>query len=165
MSETRSQSEDVMDLLAICNSAETISSRTQLISASVLRESESIREPNFTSIEADDVARLFALYDPEFFGNTLAGMVLKKTGNPITFRLSPTMTRAGGKTIRTRTRPRFGLQTTHYEIAIGSRLLFMTFDDIQRLVTVCGLSCENRLQSLQRIMEHEILHLAEMMTW
>jgi len=41
----------------------------------------------------------------------------------------------------------------------------MTFGDIERPVEVCGLPCVDRLAALQRIMEHEIIHLAEFLTW
>jgi hypothetical protein len=78
------------------------------------------------------------------------------------------MTRAGGKTFRTRRPVRRGLMKsveTSYEIAISSRLLFLSFDDTSRPTTVCGLACADRLSALQRIMEHEILHLAEMLAW
>ena len=41
----------------------------------------------------------------------------------------------------------------------------MTFEDIQRPVVVCGLECRDRLHALQRIMEHEIVHLTELLVW
>ena len=41
----------------------------------------------------------------------------------------------------------------------------MTFGDIDRPVIVCGLSCADRLDALQRIMEHEIIHLFELLSW
>lgn len=34
-----------------------------------------------------------------------------------------------------------------------------------RPVTVCGVPCSDRLGALQRIMEHEMLHLLEMLVW
>ena len=52
-----------------------------------------------------------------------------------------------------------------YEITIASRLLLMTFGDIQRPVRIGGLLCQNRLEALQRVMEHEVVHLAELLTW
>jgi hypothetical protein len=154
-----------VDLLALSNSPETISAKTAAIGAALLRQSRNVHEPNFSSIHTDDLDRLFALYDAEFFGNWLARTVIAKSGNPITFRLSSTMTRAGGKTIRTQIPRMFKADIIHFEIAVGARLLFMTFDDVRRPVDVCGLPCENRLEALQRIMEHEIIHLAEMLAW
>ncbi|MEI8198352.1 MAG: SprT-like family protein, partial [Phycisphaerae bacterium] len=91
--------------------------------------------------------------------------VMEKTGHPLCFRLSSTMVRAGGKTLLYARRGPDGKRQFHYEIAIGSRLLFNTFRDIQRPVAVCGLVCSDRLQAMQRIMEHEIIHLTELVRW
>ena len=82
---------------------------------------------------------------------------------PLGFRVSSRMTRAGGKTIRTRPRPtrKVPAPPPHYEIAVSSTLLFQTFGDIARPVEVVGLACRDRLDALQRIFEHELIHLAE----
>ncbi|MFB3891819.1 MAG: SprT-like family protein [Phycisphaerae bacterium] len=154
-----------MDLLAINNSQDVIAARTAAIRESVLRESRCIRQPNFERIATDDLARLFSLYDRGFFGGWLGQAVKDRTGAAVVFSLSSRMTRAGGKTIRHWRSWQRVLLVTHYEIAIASRLLFMTFGGIERPVAVCGLACTDRLQALQRIMEHEIIHLAEMIVW
>ena len=52
-----------------------------------------------------------------------------------------------------------------YEITISTTLLFNTFHDVDRPVTVGGLECRDRLEALQRIFEHELLHLAEFLAW
>jgi hypothetical protein len=44
-------------------------------------------------------------------------------------------------------------------------MLFLTFRGIERPVVVSGLICTDRLQALQRIFEHELLHLAEFLLW
>jgi hypothetical protein len=85
--------------------------------------------------------------------------------SPLTFRLSSTMTRAGGKTIRTVIPQNGAKPKVFYEIALASRMLFMTFGDIDRPVAVCGFVCNNRLDAMQRIMEHEIIHLYELLVW
>ena len=154
-----------MNLLAVHNSPETILAKTKAVYDTILKESEHLQQPNFSAIHTDDVARMFAQYDLNCFESWLGQTVIQQTGNPITFRLSSTMTKAGGKTIRSRLRLPDGGHMTCFEIAIGSRLLFMTFKDINRSVTVCGLECHDRLQALQRIMEHEIIHLAELLAW
>lgn len=52
----------------------------------------------------------------------------------------------------------------HFEIAIATTPLFETFrTEAQALVG--GLVCFNRLDALQRIMEHEMVHLVEMLLW
>jgi hypothetical protein len=105
------------------------------------------------------------MYDREFFGGWLAEALRERTPVPQTFRLSSTMTRAGGKTSRYRQRDRGGGVAIRYEIAVASRMLFMTFRDVRRDVVVGGLPCSDRLDALQRILEHEIIHLAEMLAW
>ena len=52
-----------------------------------------------------------------------------------------------------------------YEIAISTTLLFQTFADVQRPVRVNGLLCQDRVEALQRVFEHELLHLLEMLIW
>jgi hypothetical protein len=94
--------------------------------------------------------------------------VADKAHGRLGFRLAPRMTRAGGKTFRTRRpvgRGPWRSVETSYEIAISTRLLFTNFDDAARPVTVCGLPCTDRLSALQRIMEHEMLHLLELLLW
>jgi hypothetical protein len=147
------------------NSSETVAAKTASIYDAMLRESRRLRQPNFTVIGPDDLFCLFRLYDEQFFDGWLARTVIDKTNAPLTFRLSSTMTRAGGKTIRTQIPQTTGNPKVFYEIAIASRMLFMTFGDIDRPVVVCGLRCDSRLHALQRIMEHEMIHLFELLTW
>ena len=49
-----------------------------------------------------------------------------------------------------------------FEIAIATSPLFDTFK-VDSAAKVGGVICHNRLQALQRIMEHEMLHLAELL--
>jgi hypothetical protein len=87
-------------------------------------------------------------------------------GSPLTFRVSPRMTRAGGKTTKIVSRAGRGKATVpRFEIAVSSTLLFQTFHDLDRHVKVTGLACRNRLEALQRIFEHEMVHLIEMLLW
>ena len=154
-----------MDLLSTHNLAAVIAARTTAIYEAVLRESQHIRQPNFEKIGTDDLDRLLRLYDEHFFCGWLTETVRAKTHLPLVFRLSGRMTRAGGKTTKHEERRPDGCVRSYFEIAIAGRMLFMTFGDVQRPVVVCGLTCEDRLQALQRIMEHEIIHLAELLVW
>ena len=47
----------------------------------------------------------------------------------------------------------------------STTLLYNTFQNVERTVTVGGLVCRDRLEALQRIFEHELLHLAEFLAW
>jgi hypothetical protein len=154
-----------MDPVSLQNSPQVVFARMQAIRDNLFRDCRRMRTPNFTAIGNNDLARLFRLYDEHFFNGWLAQTLLEKADAPLGFRLSSTMTSAGGKTIRSIFRSPAVRPKVSYEIAIASRLLFMTFGDIDRPVIVCGLPCASRLDALQRIMEHEILHLTELLTW
>jgi hypothetical protein len=137
---------------------EVIRDRVQRIQQDVLTQSRNIRQPNFTSIHTRDLEYLFAAYDERFFGGYCRQAL---NGSPIHFQLSRRMTRAGGAT------KRFRLRTgaVSYEIAIACDLLFDGFVEEDRTATVGGLKCTNRLEALQRIFEHELVHLTEQLCW
>jgi hypothetical protein len=140
--------------------AEKISDDTRRIHAAMLSKSEHIDDPNFTSIHPDDLSLLFAEYDNEFFG----GQIKESLGTiPLHFRLSKRMTSAGGKTAcytdRTSGKRR-------YEISVSTTILFGCFDgEDHRPITASGIICRDRLDALQRVMEHELVHLIEMLLW
>ena len=136
--------------------------RLSVIADNLLADSPTIREPNFTRISGADVERLFHGYDQKFFG----GLLVKTLHDiPIEFRVSSRMTSAGGKTGSWRLKKRSAI--TKLEIAVSSTLLLRTFtgDEISRPITVTGLECSNRLQALMRVMEHELVHLTELLGW
>src|ERR1017187_1111003 len=124
----------------------------------VLARSRYIRAANYTVIHPEDLELLFAAYDQVFF----AGLCRRALdGRKLRFRLSPRMTKAGGTTARFVT----AAGETFYEITVASSLLFEGFGKMDRRITVCGLECENRLEALQRIFEHEMVHLVEQLCW
>ena len=135
-----------------------IADRTRRIGEGLLADSPHVREPNFTQIHTADLNRLFAAYDGRFLDG-LCGRILGP--DRLRFRLSRRMTRAGGKTTRIET-PR---GAPRFEIAVATTILFDGFGEDDREVTACGLPCANRLEALQRIFEHELVHLAEWLCW
>lgn len=153
----------VADPLRLVYSSQEIATKTSLIGDMLARVSTHYTGPNFESLHPDDLQFIFGLYDALFFGHWLERTIGVKSRQPISFRLSSTMTSAGGKTILTRRRTPFG-RTDEYEIAISGHLLFTNFRDSRRPVSVGGLVCPDRLSALQRIMEHEIIHLLEMLS-
>jgi hypothetical protein len=145
---------------------EVVSEKTQAIYDAVLRESTRIKAGDFTAIAVADLERLFALYDASFFAGAL-GRALARDGSPLEFRLAPRLTRAGGKTYRARLgssqagqKPRY-----EYQVAVSTTLLFQSFHDVRREVVINGLACADRLTALQRVFEHELLHLTELLVW
>lgn len=137
---------------------ELIRQRVDQIQQDVLEHSRHLREADFTAIHPHDLQFLFGAYDERFFGG-LCRRALE--GRRLNFRLSPRMTRAGGKTSRYTS----STGEVSYEISIASSILFDGFRKMDRCVRVCGLECENRLEALQRIFEHEMAHLAELLCW
>lgn len=154
-----------MDPIAIDNPAEVVAAKTAAIHAAMLQQSPRLLTANFAAINSRDVQLLFDLYDREFFGSWLAKTVQEISGRPLGFRVSSGMSKAGGKTLHGIRTGLDGKRQHLYQIAIASRLLFNTFGNIQRPVEVCGQLCTDRLQAMQRIMEHEIIHLIELLIW
>lgn len=128
-----------------------------------LAASRVMNTPNFVVTTAADLQGMAERYDRLFFdGHCLA--LARHHG--MQFRWSKRMTSTGGKTVRTtHTDRRSGVQKTQYEIVLSTPLLFQTFGDLQRPIRVTGLLCTNRLQAMQRILEHEMIHLVEMLVW
>ena len=154
-----------MDLASLCNPPEQVAAKSATVREGIIRASDNLKQPNFERISTQDLARLFWLYDRTFFRGLLAEAAKRNSGQALVFRLSSTMTRASGKTFLYRRRMPDGKVRANYEIAVASRMLFMTFNQADRPVEVCGLVCKDRLEALQRIMEHEIIHLAELVTY
>jgi len=139
---------------------EVVQQRTRGIYERLLSRSRYLQSGNFRSIHADDLATLFEAYDTEFFrGACFAAL----GGRRLDFRVSTRMTSAGGKTFHYT--PRTQGSPDWYEIAVSAPLLFQTFRDVSRPVSVCGVSCKDRLEALQRIFEHEMIHLVELVSW
>ncbi len=146
-------------LLATTLPEPAIVDRLERVHDSLLGQSRFIRQPNFNSIHPQDLQFLFHAYDRGFFDGQFDEA---PNGRTLDFRLSPRMTKAGGSTVRVR-----NLVTGQvtYEITIASSLLFEGFGEHDRGVTVCGLECSTRLHALQRIFEHELVHLGEQLCW
>jgi hypothetical protein len=153
-----------VDLLQIVETtsldAQQVAARTAQIHAAVLSKSSHVDRPNFTRIHPSDLELLFAEYDAVFF----AGSVKDCLGTThLQFGLSKRMISAGGKTASYTDR-----RTGHrrYEISVSTTILFGCFhDDDHRPIKASGIVCRDRLDALQRVMEHELVHLVEMLLW
>ena len=142
--------------------AEQIIERTSAIHDSLIKKSRHVRTVDFQAIHPRDLELLFVSYDSTFF----AGTVTQQLGTtPLRFRLSKRLTSAAGTTTRRRRPKRLGSAVLDYEITISTTLLFQTFRDVNRQVTASGVECRNRLEALQRVFEHELIHLIEFLVW
>ena len=141
--------------------ANQVAARTRLIYDTMLRESPHFDGGNFATIHSSDLKRLFHQYDTSFFKAQI-GATLGRT--PLHFRLSKRMTRSAGQTARFTPANRSGRR--FYEISVSMTLLFQCFaGDDHRPITATGLECHDRMEALQRVMEHELVHLIEMLLW
>jgi hypothetical protein len=154
-------------LIALCYSSEDAAARTRAIYQRVLRDSPRVTSGNFTQIAPADLALMYELYDEQFFAGGLA-QLLKASGAPLRFELSGRLTRSAGLTKRFAAKARRGgppHPPTRFEIVLSTTLLFQSFRDVERTVRVNGLVCNDRLEAAQRVFEHELLHLLEMLVW
>jgi hypothetical protein len=142
--------------------ADEIARRQRTIHDALRADSARIHTANFERLTTAELQMLFELYDRHFFEQRMQRF-LQTTQTPLRFELSSRLTRSAGLTKRFGRRPTGAAE--RYEIVISTPLLFQTFQDVQRTVRVNGLVCADRLEALQRILEHELLHLAEMVAW
>lgn len=105
---------------------------------------------NFSQIDDDFLYLLYQQYDQAFFDGFLAEYPV-----PI-LKFSTRMTRVGGKFIPSSLR---------HEIRISIRLLFDNFGKDKAPSSINGIEAQDRLQGLQLIFEHELLHLYEYLKW
>ena len=158
----------VMQLNALEHLPADVSGKTQLIHQSLLSQSGHIRSANFVSIAVTDLRLLFDLYDALFFGSLLQRWLNEDAAGEIKLTLSHRMTSAAGITYTRKTRlqtPSGIVVEPRYEISVSTYLLFENFHEGNRAVTISGLLCNDRLEALQRIFEHELLHLSETLVW
>ena len=153
-------------LAGLCHPTAVIAEKVHGVYGDLLRQSPRVRTGNFTRFAEPDLALLFDLYDDCFFMGGLRRL-LDASASPLSFRTSGRLTRTAGTTTRFHARRgRFAPPTPpRYEIAISSPLMFQTFHDVQRPVRVNGLLCRDRVEALQRVFEHELVHLLEMLIW
>ena len=137
-------------------------SRQQAVHKFMLANAEGFSDPNFSSIKTADLGLLFQVIDEQYFGGEVTRYLESTYACPLAFRLSTRMTMCGGMT--TTFRSQQSVRDTRFEIAIATTPLFNTFRS-EKVAKVGGLDCGNRLAALQRIMEHELVHLLEMLVW
>lgn len=141
-----------------------IANRHQAIRTELLRDERRLDQPNFSRLSPAVLEFAFDQYDQRFFEGRCRAL-LRDERLPIEFRLSKRMTRAGGMTVRYEEPVRRTHQMrTRFEIKLSSTLLFQSFRD-ENDVKVSGCRCSNRLDAMMRIVEHEMIHLLEMLLW
>lgn len=138
---------------------ETVRRRAE-VAGRVMQDSRQLRNPDFAAVEKQDLYSLLHAYDELFLDGGLNRWLESRAGR-LQLRWSRRMTSSGGITSHRVTRRG---QPDEFEIAISSTLLFGT-DFGDRPVRVAGVVTDHRLDALQRIFEHELVHLLEMILW
>ena len=138
-----------------------IEARAAAVRREVLGRSPHVGRGDFNRIGTSDLRLLFALYDRSFFSGAVTRALGGNGNDRLGFRLSKRMTSAGGKVLHYPARGRRRVPT--YEIAISTHLLFTNFREGGHAVHVNGILCRDRLDALQRIFEHELVHLIELL--
>ncbi len=141
-----------------------VAARYEAVREAMLRRPH-LRSANFERLTDADVAALFAAYDHHWFDGSLAQAVRRESGRDLVLGVSTTLSRSGGITRRRRTGRGTKVLSTTYEIAVAGRLLKLSFTQPGQTLIVGGLTCHDRLEAAQRIMEHEIVHLYELLAW
>lgn len=140
--------------------ADSVARNLDIVGRETLRRSRWTTSPDFDVFHPEDLGNLFELYDEHVFGGRCRQLL---GTTPLKFRISGRMTSAGGKTTRFSRRGVPGSE--FYEITVAGSLLYDSFDKESRQIRVCGCECRTTLEALQRIMEHEITHLIELLLW
>ena len=135
--------------------------RSQAVYNHVLSNSHCIEKPDFQTFSPADLGLLFQVTDELFFDGLVGKLCERAAAKPLTFRLSTRMTSTGGMTTMQRSAESRD-RRFEFEIAIATTPLFETFRT-PGAASVGGVQCHNRLQALQRIMEHEMVHLIELL--
>jgi hypothetical protein len=131
----------------------------------VIAESRAITSGALEAIAVADLHHLFTRYDDLFFEGRI-GRRAAELDHPVRFSLSRRMTTAGGKTKFVRQRGDGTVKPgTPIEIALSVVLLAQTFHDVARTIRVNGIECTDRLEAVQRVFEHELVHLIELLVW
>ncbi len=134
---------------------------TAAVRKALLHDSPNLRRGDFDRISTVDLEVLFELYDQHAFGRCLADAL---SGTQPRLRMSRRMTRSAGLTTirRGQVRTHAGVAPWRwFDVAISVPLVLGAFRDDPRPVHVAGRLCHDRLDVLQRVFEHELLHVFE----
>lgn len=148
-------------LLDVAHPAEKVDAWREALREELLAASAEVDAGDFEDLGARDVRLLVDGYDAQVFDGLL-GELIDHHGAQLDTRVSRRLTSSAGCTRRKRSR-RGG--PDRYDVAVSAPLLFGTFRGESREVSVAGLACRDRLDALLFVLEHELVHLLEMLVW
>lgn len=124
----------------------------------LLSHSRYIQSPNFIRCSDSDLRTLYEQYDDHVFAKQLRANLAAQSASPLALKFTGRLRSSGGVTRRVRRR---GDSRFSYAIEISHNVLFENFRTPEETAVVTGVLCRDRLDALMRVMEHELLHLAE----
>lgn len=133
-----------------------------LIRQTLLTQSRYIQTANFIRCSDADVRTLFDQYDTRFFYSQLRPALDAVRAWPMEMGFSGRLRSTGGRTTMYH-KP--GKIPARFAIHLSSNVLFNNFRTPEETASVVGLTCTDRLDALMRLMEHEMLHLAEFLAF
>jgi hypothetical protein len=115
-----------------------------------------------------DLVKLFALYDEHSFRGHFARRFAEQGCGAPQLMFSGRLTASAGRTVKLTWREPTAPDApprTAYRIEVSVPLVLESFREGAREVHVGGIVCKDRLDVVQRIVEHELVHLLELLAW
>ena len=151
---------DVVLFFAGPYSTEDILQRRGLIANQLQLETTSISEGTIRAFCDADLERLFSLYDRIFFHSFL----YTEGPRDIHFHYNRRLTSSAGLTKATHLSHQSNPLAWHYDISLSKPLL-QSFQSPASGITVNGIVPATQLEAMQLVLEHELCHVIEFITY
>lgn len=151
---------NMLELFNLTYTETEIRSKRNEIARRFVSLSPNIKGPDIDRIAPSDLQLLFSLYDEVFLNGHFSADYKGK----ITFSLSGRLRKSAGKTICPRSIERIKPADLTLEIRIGTAFLFQ-FNEINCAKSVAGIPAGSALEALQLVLEHELCHVLEFITY
>lgn len=144
---------EMKDIRTIKYSTADILTRREEIGTRLLGSSAHLISADIRRIAPSDLELMYQLYDQIFFDNWLR----QNFAGKLQFSISRQMTKSAGKTICSKNNPP---DARVIEIRISLPII-ANYGAVEGLDLVGGVKCYSRLDALQLIFEHELVHVLE----
>lgn len=148
------------NLCALVYSVADVLQKRAEVTRRFMAVSPNVKTPVISRIAASDVRLLFDIYDEIFFERRLSG----EFPGQFRFSLSPRLTRSAGKTLCPRNIAQLKPGEAVLEIRMGLHFFFQ-FDAVRTEKTVGGITAHSSLEAFQLVLEHELCHVLEFITF
>ncbi len=149
-----------MELTSIKYTQQQIDEKRTLIAKLFMEESINIKSSDIKIMSVQDVELLFKLYDREFFSFWFRDSFK----GSFRFSLSKRMTKSAGMTVCPRNITKMKPEDVVIDIKIGIAMI-LSYGVLEDSTRVGGIQTTNSLQALQLVLEHEIVHAIEFITY